>query len=230
MSLTLGGKVVPKPIVDILVQVRDRVAELRKKYGSLSRWGRPVVFDIREVAAIFYAVERLGVSGDRLARFVGLDDQTVYEKYVNRVKEVGRVTLTEPGTLKPVEVAATPEQLVDLVESDVLKVKAATRVSDPLQSSVISRFWTSDVKKRVKRPGLSVYLSEDKKREVLSLVKRIMDYMASKGLPNNPDSWAEEEILKVIEEMFDDPAKRRRVMKVLRRVPELSILSFRFRS
>lgn len=247
MSLSFGGKEVPKACADILIQIRDRVVDLKKKYFSLSVWGRPYLFDVKEVAVIYYINKKLGVSVERIAGFLGVDKTALYNKYINRIDSEGRFSIYDPQIKKTVEVHKVPEELINIVEADVLKVSAKETIPDPLQSSIIYKFWTEPIRKRTRRPGSSPYISEKDKRNTLMWVTRLMIHLKRKGLPNNPDLWEEKTILDAINELVqslateeykkieealkagrvirrrrapDPEALRRSCMKALRRVPE----------
>jgi len=233
--LRLGEKEVPKACADILIQVRDRVSDLKKRFLSLSIWGRPYFFDVKEVAVVYYLNKKLGVSVERIAGFLGVDKTALYNKYINRIELEGRFTIYDPQIKKTVEVQKIPEELINIVEADVLKVSTKDTIPDPLQSSIIYKFWTQPIRKRARRPGASPFLSQRDKSDTLRWVTRIMMYMKSKGMPNNPDLWDEKTVLNVINEMIPyvseeikkkrkrEPmpeALRRACMKALRRVPE----------
>lgn len=220
MSLRLGEKEVPKACADILIQVRDRVIDLKKRYGSLSMWGRPYFFDVKEVAVVYYLNNKLGISVERIAGFLNVDKTALYSKYINRIESEGRFSIYDPQLRRTVEVQKIPEELINIVESDILKVKAKEYIPDPLQSSIIREFWTGEVKKRVKKPGLPTTISERYKKETLMVVRRLMAYFQSKGMSNNPDLWKEEDVVKAIAEIAQDPRTRRRFYKALRRVPQ----------
>jgi len=122
LSLRLGEKEVPKACADILIQVRDRVSDLKKRFLSLSIWGRPYFFDVKEVAVVYYLNKKLGVSVERIAGFLGVDKTALYNKYINRIELEGRFTIYDPQIKKTVEVQKIPEELINIVEADVLKV------------------------------------------------------------------------------------------------------------
>ena len=46
--MELKGKIIPKDLDKRLFEIRDRVREIQKTYGSLARWGRPFLFDKEE--------------------------------------------------------------------------------------------------------------------------------------------------------------------------------------
>lgn len=247
MSLRLGEKEVPKACADILIQVRDRVADLKKRYMSLSIWGRPYFFDEKEVAVVYYLNKKLGVSIERIAGFLGVDKTALYNKYINRIDSESRFSIYDPQIKRTVEVQKIPEELINIVEADILQISAKETIPDPLQSNIIYKFWTQPVEKRAKRAGRSPYISQEDKENTLTWVKRIMYHLQKKGLPNNPDMWSEAMILRIIDDvvlevqteyktMMEEAEKkgrkwkkkklpeveslRRQCMKALRRVPE----------
>jgi integrase len=220
MGLELGGKPVPKPLADRLVVVRDRVSELTRKYKSLANWGRPYLVNVEEVAVIYYVNEVLGVSLDRLAHFIGVDKTALY-KLVKRVAEENKVTIYNEKEGRIEVITVRPEELKGIAES-LLGVTTKARIQDPFQSTIIKSFWERDIPKRTKIAGKPAYLDIEDKKETLRVVRRLMEYFDSKGLPTNPDLWEEVEVEKALWEIYKEYPKVAAAMIALRRVPEWS--------
>jgi len=223
--MEVKGKVVPSQLEKTLWTIRDRVRDLQKTYGTLAKWGRPVFFDIKEVATIVYLNEKLGVSLDELAKLLFLDKTGLY-KIVKRIKEQGIASYysQDENAVKTVNISI--EDCVSLIEKE-LEAKATARATDPMASKIMQEFMSNHVRKRAVIAGHSVYLSDERKRKTLSIVRKIMNYMNQRGItPSNPDMWTEEQVLSVIERMTEegviDVDDRRRYMMFLRCVPQWS--------
>jgi len=225
MSLELGGKTVPKPLVDILVSVRDRIKEIEKQYGSLSRWGRPYLTNIEEVATVFYVNEVLNVSLDRLSHWLGVDKTGLY-KLVKRIKEEGKASVYDANEKVVKTLTVRPEDLKAYVDENILHVSTKSRIMDPFESAIIRRFWESKIEKRAKMRGHSPTLTENDKKKVIGAVRKLMEYImkARPDYPTNPDLWDELSIAEIIEEMYEKGLISRKsrysIMVKLRSVPE----------
>jgi hypothetical protein len=83
-------------------------------------------------------------------------------------------------------------------------------------------FIEAEIRKRKQITGKPSTLSDREKRETISLVKKIMKWMAENGYPTNPDFWNESMVEKALFSMFTEFKRIRRAMKALRRVPQWS--------
>jgi len=159
-----------------LIQVRDRVRELEQRYGSLSKWGRPVFFDLKEIAVIFYLNEKFNVSLDRLATFLTLDKTALY-KLVKNIREKNKATYFDPKENTTKIVSVKPEELINMVE-ELLNVASRQKITDPFQSSIIKSFWENKIQKKAKIAGKPAYLTEEQKKATISVVQRVMEWLA----------------------------------------------------
>jgi hypothetical protein len=66
-------QILPKQIEEKLIRVRDRIKELKKKYGSLAKYGYPILESEDEVVALIYAVKFAGVSEHELANTFNIE-------------------------------------------------------------------------------------------------------------------------------------------------------------
>jgi hypothetical protein len=139
-----GFESIPKPISQILFSLQDRIKSLTRQYKSLANYGRPYVEDIKEIAVIYYLNAKLGIGLNELADRIGVDKSSLY-KLVKRVESEHRVAITNPQTKKVEVVEVTPEQLVNIVESEVLQISARQRIADPFMSSIIKEFWEKPI-------------------------------------------------------------------------------------
>lgn len=188
---------VPLSVRKLIYQVRDRVLEITKKFGSVQRYGNPVFESLQEVGAIYVANKNYKVPYDILARFIGLNPVAIY-RMLRRIDE-GYVMITENG--RRVKLNVTPDQLIELINK-LLKPTASRNIVDVRESNVIKEF----MKHPVRRAGgakFGKFLSESQIRETINLVQRIANYIKEyrHDLPTNPDLWKEEDIAKIIEEM-----------------------------
>jgi hypothetical protein len=220
VCVEIGSKPIPKTLEGDLIQVRDRVNELIRNYKSLSNWGRPYLYNINEVATIYYVNEILGVSLDRLANFIGVDKTSLY-KLIQRIKTENKVSIYNPESKKVEVINVRPEDLINIV-NERLEVKSKEKITDPFMSSIIKKFWESDVEKRSKIAGKPSLLTIRHKKEVMRVVQRLMNYFNEKGLPSNPDLWEEKEVEKALWEVYKEYPKVAEAMILLRRIPEWS--------
>ena len=128
MPLEIGGTPIPKTFEDVLVQIRDRIKELVKQYGSLSRWGRPYLYSLKEVALIYWLNTKLGISLDRLASFLGVDKTALY-KLVKKIDKEGKVSYYDPETNSVKTEYVNPQDLINLIEEE-LQPKAKMKITD----------------------------------------------------------------------------------------------------
>lgn len=217
--MRLGSKEIPKSLEPILIRVRDRVRDLVKQYKSLARWGRPYFFSLEEVATVVWLNEKLGVSLDRLSKFLGVDKTSLY-KVMRRIEQ-GRVSYYDPDSRRVVTEQKSKQDLIQLIE-EKLGSSARARITDPFQSAIIRDFWVSDIPKRAKIAGKPAYLSEEHKKETLRVVRKLMAYFAQTGYPTNPDLWEEKEVEKALWAVYKEYRKVARAMIALRRVPQWS--------
>ena len=218
--MELGGKLIPQSLEPFLIQVRDRVRELEQRYGSLSKWGRPVFFDLKEIAVIFYLNEKFNVSLDRLATFLTLDKTALY-KLVKNIREKNKATYFDPKENTTKIVSVKPEELINMVE-ELLNVASRQKITDPFQSSIIKSFWENKVQKRAKIAGKPAYLTEEQKKATISVVQRVMEYLAKNKpeAPTNPDYWSEDLVEEALWNIYKTYERVANAMILLRRVPQ----------
>ena len=222
--MRLGSKEIPKTLEPILVQIRDRVKELTEQYGSLSRWGRPYFFSIDEVATIVWLNDKLNVSLDRIAKFIGVDKTSLY-KVMKRIDQ-GKVTYYDQKEGKVIVKMTNKEELISIIE-ERLTGSTKQRITDPFKSVIVKEFFTNQVRKRAVRKGKGEYLTDKDKKDTLRVIEKIMKYIIEKTTyPSNPDMWTEDIVLDVLNRMVNDniitPRMKRVYMKYLRRIPKWS--------
>lgn len=218
--MELGGKPVPKPLEPLVIGLRDRVKELEQRYGSLSKWGRPIFFDIKEVATIYWLNEKIGISLDRLSHFLGLDKTSLY-KVVRRIKEEGKVSIYDTNENRVKTVSMKPEELLDVVE-EIMGVTTKQKIMDPFQSNIVRKFWESRIEKRAKLAGKPAFLSDKIKRETIRIISDIMSWLKDNrpNVPTNPDYWTPEIVEDALWSIYKDYRRVAEAMIALRRIPE----------
>ena len=211
---------IPAQIQKIFSQISERIRSLIKQYKSLANYGRPYVEDIKEVATIYYVNNKLGIGLNQIADFLGVDKTSLY-KMIKRIEEEHRVAITNPSTRKVEVVEVTPDQLINIVESEILQVQAKQRVADPFTSSIIRKFWENPVERQAKTSE-RLYYNEQEKRDAIRVVREIMNYILNnkQEMPSNPDFWTRELLIQIIQELWRDPYERYTKIKLLRRIPE----------
>ena len=217
----LGGKPIPKTFEPFLIEIRDRISQLKEKFGSLSKWGRPYFYSVKEIAIVYYLNSKLNISLDRLAGFFNVDKTALY-KLVRKIEENNEVSYFDPqeNTVKTVKV--TPEQLIQLAEGEIETV-SKQKITDPFQSNIIKKFIENPIPKRSKIAGKPTLLSDSDKRDTLRVVKKLIDYFNSKDMISNPDFWDQQTVETALWEIYNnDPKKVMRAKILLRRIPEFS--------
>ena len=211
---------IPSPIQKIFSTLRERVNNLVKQYRSLANYGRPYIEDVREIAVIYYCNAKLNIGLNQIADWLGVDKTSLY-KLIKRIEDEHRVAITDPSTRKVEVIEVTPEQLVNIVENEILQVQARQRVADPFASSIIKKFWESNVERQA-RTSERLYYNESEKKETIRVVKELMEYILNNkpNVPSNPDFWTREVLIPIIQELWRDPYERYDKIKCLRRIPE----------
>jgi len=219
MEESTVSKQIPPQLEKIVFQVSQRVESLKKQYKSLANWGRPYFYDLREVAVIYYLNKKLGVGLNNLAFKLGVDKTSLY-KIINKIDAEKRVALYNEAERKVVVVDADPDELINVVDSEILQVSAKQKITDPLKSAIIKEFWENQIERMTRVPGRRTYYNEAEKRETIRVVQEIMNYLASKDQPSNPDYWTKELLLTALEELYPEPKQRREKILLLRRIPQ----------
>jgi DNA-binding MarR family transcriptional regulator len=211
---------VPTQIQKVFSTLRERINNLIKQYKSLANYGRPYIEDIREIAVIYYCNAKLNIGLNQIADWLGVDKTSLY-KLVKRIEDEHRVAITNPQSKKVEVIEVTPEQLINLVETEILQVQAKQRIADPFASSIVKRFWENPVE-RIAKKDERMYYNEDEKRETIRVVKKIMEYILNNksDLPSNPDFWTKDMLVPILQEMFKDKVERYSAIKLLKRIPE----------
>jgi integrase len=219
MAQTL--KSIPQICQEQLASVKNFVSDIIAKYRSLANWGKPIFTSEMQVACVLWSNEKLGIGLQEIANWLGVDKTTLY-KLVKRVEEQGRFNIFNVDTKTIVTITMSKADLVEMVEK-ALQPRAKVVISDIMESSIVREFLAKDVEKRAKVLGHKPTLTERSKKEVLRVVKRLIEYFTKNGMATNPDVWDEKAVEKALYDVFNnDYAKIRRAMIALRRVPQWS--------
>jgi len=231
------SQVLPKPIETILIQIRDRVNQVRKTYGSLAKYGYPILESRDEVIALIYTIKELGYSANEIAKMLGLDKSTVY-KLVKKFERGENITIfnKEKKTLEGVSL--TLDDVKKTVE-EWLKPRARKWLKDVTEASCIIEFMKNPIK--IQRKGKhSLRYTRRQVIDTINRVNEIAEYILAnkeritkhlgKEIPNNPDLWDDEDVIFEIIRMMcyekhqgDDFKARvctRRYMQMLKRIPK----------
>lgn len=220
MPLELSDKIIPKICEERLITIRDRIKDLVKVYGSLSRWGRPYVYDVKEVACIYYINAKLGVSLDAIAKFIGVDKTSLY-KMINRIENEFKVSIFNESEKATKVIMIKPNELIDIIENE-LAPKAKLIIEDPLESNIVRKFMTERIPKRAKLAGKPSFLPEREKKRTLKVIIDLMVYFKQIGKPSNPDLWNEADVEEALWNIYKEYPRVARAMIDLRKVPEWS--------
>lgn len=211
---------IPSICMEKIESLKQRVKEIEARYKSLASYGRPYLEDLDEVACIVYSNVKMGLSLDKLAKMISVDKTSLY-KLLKRVENEQKCTIYDRSTNSISIIKTTINELIQRVE-DRLQARAKARILDPLESSIIRKYVTSDIPKRAKIEGKPKFLSERTKRFTLTVVRRLMEYFNNNGGVTNPDLWNEDMVEKALFEIYKTPKKIRVAMKAIRTIPEFS--------
>lgn len=213
-------KNIPDPLRKELDKLRERIQRIQQQYKSLANYGRPFFENVGEIAVIYYLNAKLNIGLNVLAEYLGVDKTTLY-KVIKKVENEGRVSITNPETKRVEVISISPNELVNIVESEVLNITSRLRIADPFQSSIVKQFWESDVERQSNKERRQFY-SQTEKRETIKVVQELMNKaleLNDQNIPSNPDYWNKNTLLKLVEATYKDLALRRRKIKLLRRIP-----------
>jgi len=221
---------IPKPVMDHLISVRDRVKQIIKEKGSLAKYGKPILSSRDELIAIAYAM--MITSPYEVANILGLDKTTLYElkKRIDskpiRVYEDGRV----------VEYTVSFDEVKRIVNEEWLRPRDVRYISDVYQSKSVIEFLNNPIKKQ-KTSKHGVRYSVGEIRDTLLILQKVIEFINRNrdrypNLPSNPDLWGKEiepqlveAILDMIRSSISDRAKqeqwRYKILVALRRIPKI---------
>lgn len=230
----MGAVVIPKPVEERLINVRDRVRDKVKQYGSLANYGYPIFESPDEIIALVYANQVMRISENELSRMLGVDKMSVY-RWIKKFLEGKGISWLNNQTKRVETWVGSLDDVTRTVE-EWLKPKAQKWIKDITTASCVQEFLKNPVKiQRSSKHGSKYTPSQvmDTLRTVNSIALYInnnRDRLAErlgKELASNPDLWdSEEDIMTVIRlmcsEMESEPRKvrmcERRHMGNLKRI------------
>jgi len=220
---------IPKPVMDHLIAVRDRVKQIVKEKGSVAKYGKPIINSKDELIAIIYGM--MQTSPYEVANIIGVDKTTTY-KWYQMVKEGKPIKVFEDG--KVVEYVFSFEDVKKIVEDEWLKPRDIKYISDVMQSKVVLEFIHNPIKiQKTSKHGSKYNLRQI--RQTINVLSRVIDWINRNrdrypNLPSNPDLWNKEvepmlveAILDMIRSTIQDRAKQEQYRYItftaIRRIP-----------
>jgi len=223
----------PKPVQDRLIQIRDRIKELKRKYESLARYGYPILESEDEVIALIYAVKFGNMSIHELANTFNVEKMTVYRWFKNYEKK-GCFRIYKDGKVQ--EVCITPDEVKKVVEEDWLKPSTKKYINEVYESKCVQEFLKNPMKRSLVAPDIhGEKLSTKKVNIILTRLAKVVRYINEhkkelKDLPSNPDEWDkkhESMLLDVITKVASMSVKKDRGLIGIRRLVRSYLISLR---
>jgi transposase len=231
------AQVLPKVVESKIFSLRDRVRDIKKKYGSLARYGLPVFESKEEVYALVVANKEFGISANELSKMLGMDKTSVY-KWLKRVERGETIAIFNKETKTVESITITIEEAKRWFEEE-LRPKARKWIKDVMEAHCIQEF----VKKpeKIQRSGKhALHYTRTQILRTLKAFQAVIEYIhankdkiaqvVGEEVPANPDLWDNEDaIYQVIRMMCaeraggDGLAQRaceRDTMMLIRRVPK----------
>jgi len=189
----------PKPILNILENLKNRSEELKKKYKDLRYAGRPLYESIDEVASIYYALSK-GIVAKTLAEYLGIHENSIY----NLIKaiESGAVAIYNSQKNMIEKISITKDMLEKKANEILRETKITREIKHIMDSQIVQEFIRSPIKIQ-KSSKHSKFYTDQQVKETLYVLKKISDYIKSnqefimnrfnKKISNNPDDWTDED-------------------------------------
>jgi len=191
----------PKTIVSILENLKNRSEELKKRYGDLRKSGRPLYESVDEVASIYYAISK-GISGKILAEYIGIHENSIY----NLIKaiESGSVAIYNSSKNMIEKISITKDMLEKKANEILRETKISREIKHIMDSQIVQEFIKSPIKIQ-KSSKHSKFYTDEQVKQTLYVLKKVSDYIKSnqefifqrfnKKISNNPDDWTDEDEL-----------------------------------
>jgi Transposase and inactivated derivatives len=129
--------ILPKPVEEKLIRIRDRIKELKKKYGSLAKYGYPILESEDEVIALIYANKYAGVSEHEIANVFGIEKMTIY-RWVRAYEQKGCLRIYKEGKVQ--EFCISPEEVKRIVEEEWLKPSRKRYIKEIYECACVQEF------------------------------------------------------------------------------------------
>ena len=223
----------PKPVQDRLIQIRDRIKELKKKYESLARYGYPILQSEDEVIALVYAVKYGNMSIHELANTFNIEKMTVYRWFKSYEKK-GCFRIYKEGKVQ--EVCIPPEKVKEKVEEEWLKPSTKKYIKEVYESKCVQEFLKNPMKRSLVAPDIhGEKLSTKKINIILTRLAKVVRYINEhkkelKDLPSNPDEWDkkhESMLLDIVTKVASQSIRKDRGMIGIRRLVRSYLISLR---
>lgn len=209
-----------------LSNVKERVSNVVRSYGSFQRYGKTPFESVEEVATIYYIVKEI-TSYRELAKYLNVNFTSVY-RWVQSIEQRNKIMVA--GMI----VNVNPDDLIKIAR-EMVKPKARRWLRSVLDSAVIQDFVSNPVK-RQKASKHGMLYTKSQVRATINVVDRLARFISenaddvkrvTKQEPtNNPDLWTEDFIRKVIDmycinryvDSFEQLRCRRDIKLALRRI------------
>ena len=225
---------IPRPVQEKLFAIRDRVRELKKRYGSLARYGYPVLQSRDEVVALIYANKFSGISINELANVLGLEKMTLY-RWIRGYEKKGCLRIYIDGRVE--EVCVSLDEVKSTVEEEWLKPSSRRYIKEVYESKCVQEFLKNPVKRALTAPDIhGDRFSEKKIKTILARLAAVVQYINEHrdqypDLPSNPDEWSKEhegKLLEIITKVAQERlVKKKRGMQGLRRLVRAYLIDLR---
>jgi len=226
MTEPIWAQELPGELKRHLLNVRDRIQNIIKSYGSFQKYGKTPFESIEELATLYFIAKEKASYRD-IARYLGIQHVTVY-RWIQAIEKKGRILVA--GRQIPVK----PEELIELAQ-EMVRPKARRWLKSVMDSAVIQEFISNPVKRHKSSKHGLFYTKKEIKRvlyvvnELAKFIERNQDEVrriTRQEPTNNPDLWTEEFIRRVIDmyclarhkDSFAQMRCRRDIKLLLRRV------------
>lgn len=218
----------PSELKTHLFNVRDRIQNIIKSYGSFQKYGKTPFDSKEELATIYYIVKEVTSYRD-LAKYLNIQHVSVY-RWVKAIESKGRIMIA--GKITEVK----PEELIELAR-EIIRPKARRWLKSVMDSAIVQEFVSNPVK-RQKSSKHGMFYTKTQVKVTINVIDSLARFIEehkddvrriTKQEPtNNPDLWNEEFIRRVIDmycvsrhrDSFDQHRCRRDIKLLLRRIPK----------
>jgi len=129
-------KLIPKSVKEIFFAIRDRIIDIKKKYGNLNNYGYPIFQDVKEVAVVYGLMERFGLSESDIANELGLNRVSIY-RLKQKIKKGKAISIFKDNKVQQIEVSHN--ELIDIF-NELMEARAKKDIADVRQSKVVQEF------------------------------------------------------------------------------------------
>lgn len=210
-----------------LSNVKERVSNVVRSYGSFQRYGKTPFESVEEVATIYYIVKEI-TSYRELAKYLNVNFTSVY-RWVQSIEQKNRIMVA--GKIVNVK----PDDLIKMAR-EMVRPKARRWLKSVIDSSTIQEF-ISNPAKRQKTSKHGMFYTKTQVRRTVKTVDILarfigenaeeIKHLTRQEPTNNPDLWTEDYVRHVIDmycvnrfrDSFNQLRCKREIKLILRRVP-----------